>query len=460
MKQEIEQRIQRALDAGGLAEDPLLDAALSEDPGAAAEARALERIDQALRAWPEPVVADATLEALAARIEDRLDGELPPTSVDPIEPPAFDEAGAEPPTADAPTAPSRPPAHRPAPALSHSGEYSLSNLTALDVAARDSAPAPAPEPSGTPAGALLPQTGERFSLSMVKPTMQGITIDPLSPPSDRPPPPVIPRSRRGPWPWLVGGLAAAAAVLVAVTVGMRTQQADAPAPVEAGQEVQAPAPQGVSASGSSAAPAAAQPVPSSAPSPGAPAPATLGGPARPSAEGSGGGEDDTGGSPREPTQGALFQPSSASPPGADHIRSAAAHAAPAAADSADIGALDGLGGAVPHRPPATTSTTSPAHHHGTSGAAGNASLPEMPSRAGVLQALKAVQPAVAACGGGVEGVAQVHITVAGPTGRVRSATVIQGVTGAQGSCVARAVRGARFPRFRRDTFTIDYPFRL
>ena len=53
------------------------------------------------------------------------------------------------------------------------------------------------------------------------------------------------------------------------------------------------------------------------------------------------------------------------------------------------------------------------------------------------------------------------ITVAGATGRVTNATVGGQFAGTPvGSCIARAVRGASFPRFQRATFTINYPFRL
>ena len=57
--------------------------------------------------------------------------------------------------------------------------------------------------------------------------------------------------------------------------------------------------------------------------------------------------------------------------------------------------------------------------------------------------------------------AMVAITVAGATGRVTGANVTGQFAGTPvGSCVARAVRGASFPRFQRASFVINYPFRI
>jgi hypothetical protein len=72
-----------------------------------------------------------------------------------------------------------------------------------------------------------------------------------------------------------------------------------------------------------------------------------------------------------------------------------------------------------------------------------------------------VSGAVSACGNGEHGTATVAISVAGSTGRVASATVGGQFAGTPvGSCIARAVRGASFPRFSRATFAFNYPFRI
>jgi len=83
-----------------------------------------------------------------------------------------------------------------------------------------------------------------------------------------------------------------------------------------------------------------------------------------------------------------------------------------------------------------------------------------PSRAEVQQALEGVRPAVEACAAGVPGVAQLHVTVA-DSGRVRHARVAGHFAGRpEGSCMARAVRRARFPADRQDGFKVVYPYRL
>jgi predicted Zn finger-like uncharacterized protein len=88
-------------------------------------------------------------------------------------------------------------------------------------------------------------------------------------------------------------------------------------------------------------------------------------------------------------------------------------------------------------------------------------LPDQPSRDETLAAMRGVEGAVRACGANetLTGTAEVAINVAGATGRVTSATVT-GITGTVGSCIARAVRNARFPRFGRPTFSIKYPYRF
>ncbi len=95
----------------------------------------------------------------------------------------------------------------------------------------------------------------------------------------------------------------------------------------------------------------------------------------------------------------------------------------------------------------------------SSGGGGN--LPDSPPRDGVLRALRSVQGAVGRCGNGQHGVANTTITVSGSNGRVSNARVTGQFAGTPiGSCVARAVRGAQFPRFRRPTFQVSFPYRI
>ena len=93
--------------------------------------------------------------------------------------------------------------------------------------------------------------------------------------------------------------------------------------------------------------------------------------------------------------------------------------------------------------------------------AGASDLPPSPSRDETLAAMRGVESAVHACATGqsVTGTAQVEVTVSGSTGRVTSANVT-GITGAVGSCIARAARNAKFPRFSKPTFTIKFPYRF
>jgi predicted Zn finger-like uncharacterized protein len=88
-----------------------------------------------------------------------------------------------------------------------------------------------------------------------------------------------------------------------------------------------------------------------------------------------------------------------------------------------------------------------------------ANLPDKPSREDVLSAMNGVKAGVSACAKGAPGVAFANVTVAGKTGRVSNVEVT-GMTGEIGSCIARTVRGAKFPRFKSDSFQVKFPFRL
>lgn len=79
------------------------------------------------------------------------------------------------------------------------------------------------------------------------------------------------------------------------------------------------------------------------------------------------------------------------------------------------------------------------------------------SREQVIGAMNRVQPAVMDCFHSAHGTAMANITVVGKTGRVTTAQVT-GMSGTVGSCIARAVRGATFPRFTDETLTVRYPF--
>ncbi|MGD8859921.1 MAG: GYF domain-containing protein [Myxococcales bacterium] len=88
-------------------------------------------------------------------------------------------------------------------------------------------------------------------------------------------------------------------------------------------------------------------------------------------------------------------------------------------------------------------------------------LPDSPTRDQVLKAIAGVKKAVMACGQGqdVGGTARAQITVSGSSGRVSHVNVT-GIQGTVGSCVAREVRKARFPKFAKPTFSVAYPFKF
>jgi outer membrane biosynthesis protein TonB len=98
-----------------------------------------------------------------------------------------------------------------------------------------------------------------------------------------------------------------------------------------------------------------------------------------------------------------------------------------------------------------------AKHEAAASAAAN--LPDKPSRDDVLSAMNGVKDQVKACAKGASGVAIANVTVVGKSGRVSNVEV-SGITGDVGSCVARTVRKASFPKFKADNFQVKFPFRL
>jgi hypothetical protein len=88
------------------------------------------------------------------------------------------------------------------------------------------------------------------------------------------------------------------------------------------------------------------------------------------------------------------------------------------------------------------------------------SLPAQPSRDEIKQGLEGARPALQACAGTAHGLSTAHVTLTG-TGRVASATIEGAFAGTpEGSCMARALRAAAFPRFSTPSLQVTYPFRL
>jgi predicted Zn finger-like uncharacterized protein len=89
------------------------------------------------------------------------------------------------------------------------------------------------------------------------------------------------------------------------------------------------------------------------------------------------------------------------------------------------------------------------------------SLQPSPTRDDVLSAMKGVTSAVQACGGGESGVAMSKVSVTGSTGKVASVDVGGAFANSPvGTCIAKEVRKAKFPRFSQPSFSFSYPFKL
>ena len=65
-----------------------------------------------------------------------------------------------------------------------------------------------------------------------------------------------------------------------------------------------------------------------------------------------------------------------------------------------------------------------------------------------------------ACSASRHGAAPVEVSI-GPSGRVRNAVVGGAFAGTpEGSCIARAVRTAKFPAFSAEDFRVTFPYQL
>jgi hypothetical protein len=111
---------------------------------------------------------------------------------------------------------------------------------------------------------------------------------------------------------------------------------------------------------------------------------------------------------------------------------------------------------APAAAPAAAAAANPA-----ASAADDSELPDSPSRDEILAAMRGVESQVRACAEGqqIQGTAEVALSISGNNGRITNATV-NGITGNVGSCIARAVRNAKFPRFKKSNFSIKYPYRF
>lgn len=529
-ERELKRRISDALLKGGLAKDAGLEAAIAGDAEAQKYVGDLQKLDGLLGKWPLPDRGDDGWEALATRIEQRLldratapgDMTLAPRfeDDDPFvrEPSKFSpaRAGASPLARAAPAAapkPASPPvaasprdaaafppsddatrepegrttseiavsdlelASTPPPLATPAGEkaddFSLANLTALEV--KHVAPPPVPKDAAlhTPHHRAPEPKQERASIPPVRQP-----IAPLAPLPVFSAPLVVAKAKsRAP---LYGMLAMAATVVVAVgswmTLGRGAPDAAAPAASTVAQNVEAtreenamspPAAMPVAPSGTvapddgerggeaygeqqrfAAGVGAAPATPLAAPPPAVVATATDGVTATLALE--------------HGAQGAATPPAAPRP----HHAPAGGGGAPPATGS---DAPPPTGGAEPHAGPAhvttghdaTGTTEAPTHHAHGGGAVAPAPSGDTPARDDVVRALGAVHSAVQTCAAGRGGVAWVQVTFAGPTGRVSNALVQGNFAGTpQGSCIARAVRSAQVAPFHSATFSVAFPFQL
>ena len=126
------------------------------------------------------------------------------------------------------------------------------------------------------------------------------------------------------------------------------------------------------------------------------------------------------------------------------------HAAPSTPKPRS-GATSAPAAAATHTPAPAVSTASVAP------ATSNEELPLTPSREQVSAGFEGVRAQLAQCAAGQQGVAQLAVTIAN-TGRISHALIEGKFAGTpEGSCMARAVRSARFPRFAQATLKVSYP---
>lgn len=87
-------------------------------------------------------------------------------------------------------------------------------------------------------------------------------------------------------------------------------------------------------------------------------------------------------------------------------------------------------------------------------------MPTGPTRSEVVARLESVRSSVQTCAAGRSGVADLDITIA-HTGVVMHVLVGGDFAGTtEGSCIARAVRQARFPQFKQERFRLLYPYAI
>jgi hypothetical protein len=87
-------------------------------------------------------------------------------------------------------------------------------------------------------------------------------------------------------------------------------------------------------------------------------------------------------------------------------------------------------------------------------------LPDLPTREQIVAGFEQARAAIDTCAAGKHGIVTVDATIAN-SGRVAHAQIGGVFVGTpEGSCIARAVRGTRFPAFSQQSLKITYPIAL
>ena len=490
----LSRRISDALNSeDGVAGDPDLAAILAAEPQAAVHAKHLARVGRWLAMWPVETPSEPDFEALAAKIDARLGESF---EDDFSLPPEFEgETPSRPPTEEGKAPIARIPLRRsPRSTItelsvirndprSSDEEISLETLAIAAATQPLSQPFTLPNPEKAANDVVAEQPSlEEVVIPMpavaAKPSVRPVSVPPPATKSERPQPAIVPRPRAAgdappklasppspkvaaptpkPTPhakpdrsWWPGLLAAAAVGLGAIGVASVTLNQRAPAPdaplTAPAMAVEMVAPQAAPIAHAPAAPSPTPPttpdVPLAAAAPtsggwhtesadfaaegGSPAPAIR---ARASARidrglGGGGPPTEIQGAPRAPAPMAVPPPMPARP------ATATAEVAPSA----------------PRRAPSREAASGPG--------------PEL-SRETVASVMEALVPEISSCANGRRGTVPVDVIVQ-PSGRVTGATVTGSFQGTpEGSCIARAVRSARFPAHNGDEPTrFRYPYAL
>ncbi len=500
MKEDLMRRISVALDSDeGIASDPALQQELRASPDAQKYAKDLTRLGKWLGTWPLPEPDDAAFEALAQRIEQRLDESLS-TMSDPTAAPVFDDDDA---LRDATAN------------LLSSGEYRISD-SAIQLIPEEEPEAPPPPPaplsdtkpvspiakvtlskarvptiveesavdaSSDPRSAELDiatlgavgapkkkkkrkksatsTSGDRISIPTPKPVLGAPTMSPSAPVVQ------MPRAAEERKPATLWWFAAAAAVGLGVFGAATLFDTQGSPAIESRS----------SAHGSTlvtsgavvpTAAAVAPATPPPAPPPTLPPPSTIAQPAEAVADLD---------MQRAPARARVAaSPASSAPRGAIRI-------APTSGDDVDgtlAGALGsggaGGGGAAHHAArsgsvgvagpsaaegaPTTTAPSAAPRPTPAPAEQARGDLPSTPDRSTIQAVLAARADAVSACANGAHGLADVDIVISG-SGRITTATVNGTFAGTPiGSCIARAVRAATFPPFTQPRFQVTYPYHL